>query len=88
MRIPAQGPEWQKIKLIVRKYQGARKAKTVERIHPADHSGSGNEATVKGRFWAELASADRANGAAHPKINGAAHLRVMNYGDRYDSLSP
>jgi hypothetical protein len=88
MRIPALGPERQKIKLIVRKYQGARKAKTVERIHPADHSGSGNEATVKGRFWAELASADRANGAAHPKINGAAHLRVMNYGDRYDSLSP
>ena len=33
MRIPAQGPERQKIKLIVRKYQGPRKAKTVERIH-------------------------------------------------------
>jgi hypothetical protein len=48
MRIPAQGPERQKIKLIVRKYQGARKAKTVERIHTADRGGSGNEATAKG----------------------------------------
>ena len=48
MRIPAQGPERQKIKLIVRKYQGARKAKTAERIHDADRGGSGNEATVKG----------------------------------------
>ena len=43
---------------------------------------------VKGRFWAKLASADRANGAAHLKINGAAHLRVMNYGDCHDSISP
>ena len=76
-------PERQKIKLIVRKYQGPRKAKTVEPIHPADHGGSENEATAQ-----RGALGDRANGAAHPKSNDAAHLRVMNYGDCHDSISP